>query len=66
MDASVGAMGAFKNIELFYRNTPHKKLKFMIMLRIPWEEQINIRFLTEALNMTGEMGISPVIIASDL
>ena len=52
--------------KLFYRNTPHKKLKFMVVLRIPWEDPINVRFLIDTLNMTGDMGISPVIIPSDL
>ena len=58
--------GPITRIKLFYRYTPHKKLKFMVVLRIPWEHPINIRFLIETLNMTGDMGISPVIIPSDL
>ena len=55
-----------KILQLFYRYTPHKKLKFMVVLRIPWGHPINVRFLIETLNMTGDMGISPVIIPSDL
>ena len=37
----------------------------MVVLRVALEEQINVRFLTNTLNMTGDMGISPGKIPSD-
>ena len=38
----------------------------MVVLIIPWENPTNVKFLIETLNMIGDMGISPVMIPSDL
>ena len=61
-------MAAFHSLvqqKVSQEDTPHQNLKSMVVLRISWEEQINVRFLTETLNMTGDMGNSPVMIPSD-